>query len=49
MQDPRIGEVSSHACHEYASPLEAYLAEDYVTPYAMECEPNTYEDEEGQQ
>ena len=43
------GEGLSEPWYEYGSPLEAYLAEDYAALYAMECELNTHEDDQGQQ
>ena len=47
-REARIGEEPSERWYEYDSPLEAYLAEDYAALYAMECELNTQESDQGQ-
>ncbi len=48
-REANIGEELSERWHEYDSPLEAYLAEDYAALHAMECELNTHESDEGRQ
>jgi len=41
-RDAKIGEGSSGRWHEYDSPLEAYLAEDYAALHVMQCELNAH-------
>jgi len=38
----RFGEGASDRWYDYDSPLEAYLAGDYATLFAIECELNTH-------
>ena len=48
-REAQIGEELSERWYEYDSRLEAYLAEDYAAPHAMECELNTNGSDEDQQ
>ena len=48
-REAHIGEELSERWHEYDSPLEAYLAEDYAALHAMEHELITHGIDEGQQ
>ena len=41
-RQPRFGEGASDRWYDYDSPLEAYLAGDYATLFAIECELNTH-------